>query len=250
MRAFELFYECVAGMILGTLRVILRDPAHAEELTQEVLVELWCTAERYSPGEGTAITWTMTLAHRRAVDRLRQARASARQDTIATVDALHGRPFDPVADTVTVHENHRQLRHGLAQLTELQRESVLLAYYQGLTSREIGDALHIPAATVTTLIHHGLIRLRAWLGVPASPHRRDSDMRAQGAVAPTDPHGYVLAHEWVPRRRRDRARSGHPADQELRVRRIREVLHTIISTVVNVITLPFRALAKLFRPRP
>jgi RNA polymerase sigma-70 factor (ECF subfamily) len=164
-RAFELFYECVAGMMLGVVRAILRDPVRAEQVTQEVLLELWRTAGRYSPDKGPAIVWAMTLAHRRAVDHVRSAQDTARATVI--VEADRARPFGQVADTVTVCEQRRQVYGGLAQLTRSQRESVVLAYYGGLTCHEIGEALHIPLDTVKYRIHDGLIQLRECFGVTA-----------------------------------------------------------------------------------
>lgn len=164
-RAFELFYGCVAGMILGTARSILRDRAQAEEVTQEVMVELWRTASRYSPDKGDAIAWAMTFAHRRAVDRVRSAQARTRRDSRATFEANSMRPFDEVAETVAAREEHRQIRTCLARLTGLQRESIMLAYYQGHTYSEIGEILHVPAATVKTRVRDALIRLRDYLKV-------------------------------------------------------------------------------------
>ena len=77
--AFEQLYPLVAGPVLGVVRRVVRDTAQTEEVAQEVLVELWRTAPRYDPAKGSALTWALTLAHRRAVDRVRSAQA--RSDT-------------------------------------------------------------------------------------------------------------------------------------------------------------------------
>lgn len=163
--AFELLYGLLAGPILGLVRRIVRDGAQSEEVAQEVLVELWRTAARYSPEKGSAMNWAMTLAHRRAVDRVRSANASTDRERKATFEAGRGRPFDEVSEAVTAKWERQQVRRCLSQLTELQRESVLLAYYQGYTYREVGEVLSTPQGTVKTRLRDGLIRLRDCLGV-------------------------------------------------------------------------------------
>ena len=164
-RAFELLYDQFAGPIFGLVRRIVRDAAQSEEVAQEVLIELWRTATRYAPEKGSALNWAMTLAHRRAVDRVRSARASTEREHKATFEAARGRPFDEVAETVTARLERSQVRRCLSFLTELQRESVLLAYYQGYTYREVAEVLSTPQGTVKTRLRDGLIRLRDCLGV-------------------------------------------------------------------------------------
>ncbi|OXM48123.1 RNA polymerase subunit sigma [Amycolatopsis alba DSM 44262] len=166
-RAFDALYDRLAGPILGLVRRILRDAAQSEEVTQEVMVELWRTATRYSPERGSALNWAMTLAHRRAVDRVRSARASSEREVKATFEAARARPFDEVAEAVAARWERSQVRRCLTSLTELQRESVLLAYYQGYTYREVSEVLQTPHGTIKTRLRDGLIRLRDCLGVTA-----------------------------------------------------------------------------------
>ncbi|WP_410570128.1 ECF RNA polymerase sigma factor SigK [Amycolatopsis sp. cmx-4-61] len=166
-RAFELLYDRLAGPIHGLVRRIVRDAAQSEEVAQEVLVELWRTATRYAPAKGSALNWAMTLAHRRAVDRVRSARASTEREQKATFEAARGRPFDEVSESVTARLERSQVRRCLSFLTDLQRESVLLAYYQGYTYREVAEVLSTPQGTVKTRLRDGLIRLRDCLGVTA-----------------------------------------------------------------------------------
>lgn len=166
-RAFEQVYDRLAGPILGLVRRVVRDGAQSEEVAQEVLVELWRTAPRYSPERGSALNWALTLAHRRAVDRVRSARASTDREVKATFEASRSRPFDEVAESVTARWERQQVRRCLGNLTELQRESVLLAYYQGYTYREVAEVLSTPQGTVKTRLRDGLIRLRDCLGVTA-----------------------------------------------------------------------------------
>lgn len=164
-RAFEALYERLAGPVFGLVRRVVRDTAQSEEVAQEVLVELWRTASKYSPELGTATAWALTLAHRRAVDRVRSARSSTDRETKATFEAGRAQPFDEVSEAVTARWERQQVRRCLTTLTELQRESVLLAYYQGYTYREVADVLGSPQGTVKTRLRDGLIRLRDCLGV-------------------------------------------------------------------------------------
>lgn len=162
--AFEQVYDVLAGPILGLVQRVLRDPAQSEEVTQEVLVELWRTATRYRPDLGSPRTWALTLAHRRAVDRVRSSQAATdREERVASTEAE--RPFDVVADEVASRLEREQVRRCVGSLTELQRESVMLAYYGGYTYREVAQLLDVPLGTVKTRLRDGLIRLRDCLGV-------------------------------------------------------------------------------------
>ncbi|RZQ63219.1 ECF RNA polymerase sigma factor SigK [Amycolatopsis suaedae] len=166
-RAFEQLYDLLAGPVFGLVRRIVRDRAQSEEVAQEVLVELWRTAARFSPERGNAMNWALTVAHRRAVDRVRSARASTEREARATFEASRTRPFDEVAESAATKLERQQVRRCLGTLTELQRESVVLAYYQGYTYREVAEVLDTPHGTVKTRLRDGLIRLRDCLGVTA-----------------------------------------------------------------------------------
>jgi RNA polymerase sigma-70 factor (ECF subfamily) len=161
--AFEQVYDQLSGPVFGLVQRVLRDPAQSEEVAQEVLVELWRTATRYQPERGSVRTWAMTLAHCRAVDRVRSVQASAEraQRVAGEVD----RPFDVVSDEVGNRMEREQVRRCMDTLTELQRESVVMAYYGGYTYREVAQLLDAPLGTVKTRLRDGLIRLRDCLGV-------------------------------------------------------------------------------------
>ncbi len=163
-QAFEQLYDLLIGPVFGLVRRVVRDPAQSEEVVQEVMVELWRSAARYAPDRGSATTWAMTLAHRRAVDRVRSAQAAADRDqTIGRRDVE--RPVDEGAEQVTARREQDQVRRCLRTPTDLQRESVLLAYYGGRTYREVGELLDTPLGTIKTRLRDGLIRLRDCLGV-------------------------------------------------------------------------------------
>ncbi|HEX2373461.1 MAG TPA: ECF RNA polymerase sigma factor SigK [Actinomycetota bacterium] len=163
-RAFAELYQEVAAAVFGLVSKVVRNPAQSEEVTQEVFVELWRTASRFDPARGTARSWIMTCAHRRAVDRVRSAERAARRDDLAG-RRDQGRPYDEVAEQVETSLEREQVRSSLDALTTLQREAVVLAYYGGYTHREIAELLGVPAGTVKTRLRDGLIRLRDQLGV-------------------------------------------------------------------------------------
>ncbi|MFF1570284.1 sigma factor [Streptomyces sp. NPDC058293] len=83
--AFAAVYDRVAGPVFGVVRSVLRDPAQSEEVAQEVLIEVWRSAARYRPDRGTAMNWVLTLAHRRAIDRVRSVEASAARERQAAI---------------------------------------------------------------------------------------------------------------------------------------------------------------------
>ncbi|MGP2435974.1 sigma-70 family RNA polymerase sigma factor [Streptomyces sp. JW3] len=164
--AFAALYDAVAAPVLGVVRAVLRDVAQSEEVAQEVLVEVWRTAPRYRPERGTVINWVLTLAHRRAIDRVRSAEASAARDhRAALLDRVP--EYDEVTEQVEHRLEREQVRRCLRTLTDLQRQSVTLAYYRGLTYREVAAQLSVPLGTVKTRLRDGLIRLRDCLGVSA-----------------------------------------------------------------------------------
>ena len=162
--AFEALYERVSGSVYGVILRVLRDPAQSEEVAQEVLVEVWRRAARFDAARGSASTWIHTMAHRRAIDRVRSAQsAHDREDLVAQREQQPA--FDVVAEQVEIRMEQQQVRRCLDQLTDLQRESVTLAYYRGYTYREVAEALDVPLGTIKTRLRDGLIRLRDCLGV-------------------------------------------------------------------------------------
>ena len=160
--AFEAVYDRLAGPVYGLIRKVVRDPAQSEEVSQEVLLEVWRTASRFDASRGSAATWVMTIAHRRAIDRVRSEAAAAEREH-KTAQVLIA--ADEVAESVEASLDAERVRRCLDGLTELQRESITLAYYGGYTYPQVAGLLNTALGTIKTRIRDGLIRLRDCMGV-------------------------------------------------------------------------------------
>ena len=163
-RAFAQLYDLMASRVLGLTRRVLRDHAQSEEVTQEIFLEVWQNAPRFDAGKGSAVTWIMTMTHRRAVDRVRAAQSSRDRDTKVGIRDYQSE-YDHVAETVEVKLESERVKQALERLTELQRQAVTLAYFGGLSHSEVAELLHIPVGTIKTRLRDGMIRLRDELGV-------------------------------------------------------------------------------------
>jgi RNA polymerase sigma-70 factor (ECF subfamily) len=162
--AFEVVYDRHAAAVYGMIRQVLRDPSQSEEVAQEVFVEAWRTATRFDPSRGSVRAWIITMARRRAIDRVRSAQAAGDREVRVAAGAATP-AFDEVSEAVEIRLEQQQVRRCLESLTGLQRESIDLAFYRGYTHREVSDLLDVPLGTVKTRLRDGLIRLRDCLGV-------------------------------------------------------------------------------------
>lgn len=166
--AFGGLYDLTAPLVHGVVLKIVRDPSQAEEVVQEVFVELWRIAPRFDPAKGAVTSWVATIAHRRAVDRVRSEQSARHR--VERESARVERPHDEVAESVVAVDQtqfeRRRVRRALDRLTSMQREAVELAYFGGYTYREVAVLLDVPEGTIKTRIRDGMIRLRDELGAP------------------------------------------------------------------------------------
>lgn len=164
VEAFASFYDHTRARVFGLVMRVLRDPGYSEETTQDVYLQVWRNAANYSPAAGTPLAWLMTLAHRRAVDRVRSEQAASQRESrygAATVDL----PADRVAEAVIHIDERRQVTQCLDSLTDPQRECIQLAYYEGLTYVQVSERLSANLATIKSRMRDGIRGLRKCLGV-------------------------------------------------------------------------------------
>jgi RNA polymerase sigma-70 factor, ECF subfamily len=162
--AFAELYDTVSARLFGLVRRVVRDPAQSEEVTQEVFLEIWRHSARFDPSKGGALSWMLTIAHRKAVDRVRSAEAARHRDEgygSSNQDVTH----DSTSEAVVERLDAERVRRALETLTAAQRQALELAYLSGYTHTEVATMLDLPLGTAKTRIRDGLIRLRDTLGV-------------------------------------------------------------------------------------
>lgn len=161
--AFAELYDSLAPLLHGVVLKVVRDPAQSEEVTQEAFIELWRLAPRYDASRGSVRSWATTLAHRRAIDRVRSEQSSRDR----TEREAQNRPIQSgdVAEQVVANIDGTRVRKALERLTEIQRQAVELAYFGGHSYREVAVLLGVAEGTIKTRIRDGMIRLRDELGV-------------------------------------------------------------------------------------
>jgi len=162
--AFMMLYRRYANLVYSMALRVLRDPRLAEEVAQDVFLKLWQKSALYDPGRGKFSTWLLSVTRFAAIDRLRYER---RRATVAS-DEEEG-PYEEEARAAladhALWEQGQQLRLLLEQLPAEQRQVVELAYFGGLTHRELAEQLGLPLGTVKSRLRLGLEKLRAmWLG--------------------------------------------------------------------------------------
>lgn len=162
--AFAEVYDRISSRVLGLIIRLLRDRAQSEEVLQEVFLEIWQQASKFDANRGSGMAWVLTMAHRRAIDRIRASQKSHERDLRIGIRDME-RDFDSVSESVEIRIENERVKHAMSRLTPLQREAVILAYYGGYTHSEMADILGIPLGTVKTRLRDGMIRLRDELGV-------------------------------------------------------------------------------------
>ena len=162
--AFAEFYELTSRRVFGMARRVLIDVELSEDTTQEVFLQVWQNASKFNPEAGSPLAWLMTISHRRAVDKVRSSQSSTDREAkygASSQDIAH----DSVSDEVSSRLEAEAVVRCLETLTDTQQESVRLAYYGGLTYREVAEKLNAAVPTIKSRIRDGLIRLKTCLGV-------------------------------------------------------------------------------------
>lgn len=163
-RAFAEVYDAMSSRVFGLILRVLVDRAQSEEVLQEVFLELWQSAARFAPNKGQGRSWILTIAHRRAVDRVRSSQSSAERDVrVGMRDIETDR--DDVSGEVELRIEADRVVNALKALPEAQRDAISLAYYGGYSQREIAALQSTPLGTIKTRMRDGLTRLRMELGV-------------------------------------------------------------------------------------
>ena len=163
-QAFAEWYDATSARAFGLAVRVLRDRAQAEEVTQEAYLDCWRHSARFDPAKGSALSWLLTIVHRKAVDRVRSAESAGRRD-VAYGQRERSVPHDETAEAAAASIEATRVRAALADLTAKQREAVELAFLGGYTHTEVASMLDLPIGTAKTRIRDGLIRLRDALGV-------------------------------------------------------------------------------------
>jgi RNA polymerase sigma-70 factor (ECF subfamily) len=163
--AFATFYDLTRARVFGLVTRVLRDAGYSEETTQDVYLQVWRAAANYDPAAGTPLAWLLTLAHRRAVDRVRSEQSASQRESrygAANVDP----PADHVADSVILRDERQQVTECLGSLTDMQLECIQLAYYDGLTYTQVSERLSANLATIKSRMRDAIRGLRRCLGLP------------------------------------------------------------------------------------
>ena len=162
--AFARLYDMLASRVFGLILRVLVDRSQSEEVLQEVFLEVWQSAAKFAPNKGQGRAWVLTIAHRRAVDRVRSSQASADRDVrigFRDLEVAH----DAVAEQVELRIEGLRVAKAVGALPEVQREAITLAYFGGYSQSEIAALVGAPLGTIKTRMRDGLSRLRIEMGV-------------------------------------------------------------------------------------
>ncbi|WP_254409059.1 ECF RNA polymerase sigma factor SigK [Streptomyces sp. AC495_CC817] len=164
--AFAELYDALSPRVFGLILRVIVNRSQGEEVLQEVFLEIWQSASRFAPNKGQGRSWVMTIAHRRAVDRVRASQSSADRDVKAGLRDI-GVAHDSVAERAELGIEGEKVVEALSGLPEAQREALVLAYYGGYSQNEIAALVGAPLGTIKTRMRDGMIRLRGAMGVTA-----------------------------------------------------------------------------------
>jgi RNA polymerase sigma-70 factor (ECF subfamily) len=164
--SFEALYDRFSGVLFATAYRVLNNQEAAEDVLQDVFIQIWEKAPLYDPARGKPITWAVTLTRHKAIDRLRSIQRRSRLQDDAHKEAETMEKFDGKSsfDAVSSAETAKMVREAIQTLTEDQREAIELAFFSSMTQAEIAERLGEPLGTVKARIRRGMIRLREVIG--------------------------------------------------------------------------------------
>jgi RNA polymerase sigma-70 factor, ECF subfamily len=162
--AFSQLYDQFSSLVYTFAMRMLRVPHDAEDLLQEVFVQIWHQADRYSEDRGSPEAWIMNITRSRAIDKLRSKRRMEKSFVLTDDPARAESPAN-VESSAVESETKLTVNSALASLPEVQRRVLELAYFDGLSQTEIADRLKEPLGTVKTRMRSGMQRLRDMLGM-------------------------------------------------------------------------------------
>ncbi len=168
--AFADLYGATSRLVFGTALRVLRNHAQAEEVAQEVYLEVWRTAVRYDAARGTTMGWLTVMAHRRAVDCVRSTESASRRDRGFSEVLSRAQQPDPV-DVAVSRQESRDIHRALDRLPTRQRNALVLAYFDGRSHREVAEILGVPLGTAKSLIRGAVHRLRVGFDAELSAYR-------------------------------------------------------------------------------
>lgn len=163
-RAFAELYDLLSPRVFALILRVVTNRAQSEEVLQEVFLEIWQSAGRFAPNRGQGRSWILTIAHRRAVDRVRASQSSTDRDVRVGARDLEA-DRNVVEEAVEERLEGTRVVSALSGLPEAQQEALILAYYGGYSQSEISALIGVPLGTVKTRMRDGLTRLRNEMGV-------------------------------------------------------------------------------------
>jgi RNA polymerase sigma-70 factor (ECF subfamily) len=159
-RALEELYDATVGKLYALASAILRSAEDTEEVVCETYAYAWANASRFDASRANPLGWLLMLCRSRALDRLRQRRATASALDIAAASETDSSSTDQPFDILSLMQQRSSVHAALSQLTPERRHLVSLAFLQGLSHQEIADVTRLPLGTVKSHVRRALTQLR------------------------------------------------------------------------------------------